>query len=470
MQPSEIALTLILMLYAMTQTAHRSALWLYPRTIKLITLAIIFILIAIRLVGTGYSWQFLPLLAVSLIAVIVLFSISAHRRVLRRLSAATILVLTVAALLPLSLFPIADFPKPAGPFLVGTTTLHLTDESRAELYGRNADGPREFMVQLWYPTDIAEGYPRGDYLPNASESAPAIAKRLELPSFILNHTNLLEVNSRVGAPLSPRNKQYPILVFSHGYQSLRGQTTPLMEELASQGYVVASMEHTYGAAVTIFPDGRIEFLDPNTLSGEGAAYDASARKLGEQWQQDIQFFLASVKERQVPPEMNELFDGRIDFTKLGMFGHSTGAGVAMKTCQLEACKAVLGLDAWFGPVSDENLETGSPSPALFLMSELWPKPKNVSRIAKFMKNSKQATWLTILGTGHYDFSDLPFLSPLTYQLGLSGPIDSTRGQQIVTQTTLSFFDQFLMADAHESSDLILPGFEEVVEKKPSELK
>jgi hypothetical protein len=49
----------------------------------------------------------------------------------------------------------------------------------------------------------------------------------------------------------------------------------------------------------------------------------------------------------------------------------------------------------------------------------------------------------IEGTAHYDFSDLPLLSPLAPQLGLKGPIAGKRVTTIVNDYLLSFFDSTL---------------------------
>ena len=60
--------------------------------------------------------------------------------------------------------------------------------------------------------------------------------------------------------------------------------------------------------------------------------------------------------------------------------------------------------------------------------------------------------LTIAGTRHYDFSDLPLLSPLSPWLGLKGPIDGRRVLEIVSQFSVAFFDAHLKG---EGSGLVL---------------
>jgi hypothetical protein len=51
--------------------------------------------------------------------------------------------------------------------------------------------------------------------------------------------------------------------------------------------------------------------------------------------------------------------------------------------------------------------------------------------------------ISIEGTEHYDFSDLPLLSPLASRLGLKGPISGRRVTGIINDYLLSFFDSTL---------------------------
>jgi hypothetical protein len=50
------------------------------------------------------------------------------------------------------------------------------------------------------------------------------------------------------------------------------------------------------------------------------------------------------------------------------------------------------------------------------------------------------TVATIKGTSHYDFTDLPALSPLASQMGLKGPLNGRRVIKIVNDYSLAFFD------------------------------
>jgi len=93
------------------------------------------------------------------------------------------------------------------------------------------------------------------------------------------------------------------------------------------------------------------------------------------------------------------------------------------------------------PVSEQVLETGTDRPLLFLFSEAFPTETNwmlFDRLASHLTGSFPVA--TILGTAHYDFSDLPALSPLAPQMGLKGPLNGKRVIRIVNDFTLAFFD------------------------------
>ncbi len=57
----------------------------------------------------------------------------------------------------LVLFPIFKFPKPSGPYQIGTVTYHWTDSLRDEPFTEDPSVHRELMVQIWYPTDSISG-------------------------------------------------------------------------------------------------------------------------------------------------------------------------------------------------------------------------------------------------------------------------------------------------------------------------
>jgi predicted dienelactone hydrolase len=328
-------------------------------------------------------------------------------------------------------------------------TFDLVDDGRVEMYGQAAGGPRRFLIQIWYPAQLERGDRPAPWMENARMVAPAIAQWLNLPSFFLDHLELAHTSSNFDAPVDPSSAPYPLLIFSHGWGGFRAQNTFQMQELASHGYVIVGMEHTYGAVVTVFPDGSTAYNDPAALP-EGvpeAEYDAAARRLVQQWIGDMAFALDVLEDwNQADP--GGRFPDLLDGTRVGVLGHSTGGAAAVEFCATDArCDAGLGMDVWMTPVREATLDEGVPQPFLFLFSEQWPTAKNQALFDRLRRHSNAGDrTITVLGADHYDFSDLPALSPLAPQLGLKGPIPGPRVQHIINAYSLAFFDQALKGE------------------------
>ncbi|MEM9773627.1 MAG: hypothetical protein AAF902_03545 [Chloroflexota bacterium] len=423
----------------------------------------------IHFLTEGYRWQMLPLYALLGILLLVGALVSWEAADLKVpqtiIFSMGIALLTLIFTLPPILFPVNRLPTPTGEYTVGTLSEAWVDTSRTELYGTDDRAPREFVTQTWYPAAEISSEETVDYLPQSRITGRTLATRLGLPAFILDHLTLLNTYSFDQA--TPEAGPFPVLIFSHGYNSFRGQSTTLMEDLASHGYVVVSMEHTYGSALTVFPDGRIIFHNEDTLEGSGEELRRTGLTLGNQWTEDILYVLEQIEERS--NDSNHPF-AAADLDSLGVFGHSTGGGVTFDVCAREPrCKAAVGLDAWFGPTPDAVIETGSRLPSFFLMSEFWPKTDNTNNIRAFINNSDSAAWATVKQTGHYDFADIPFLSPLTTRIGLSGGIDPYRGQEINRAFVRGFFDQHLKGIPADYLTRSNPQFPEITFGVPDDV-
>jgi hypothetical protein len=105
------------------------------------------------------------------------------------------------------------------------------------------------------------------------------------------------------------------------------------------------------------------------------------------------------------------------------------------------------MDPYLRPVSPQVLENGVAQPSFFMFSQSWANDadsRNNERFRKFILNLPQSLGvISIRGTAHYDFSDLPLLSPLTPRLGLRGSIDGERVTFILNDYLRSFFDATL---------------------------
>lgn len=448
MRPLEILIPAILaiyLLYPLTGYKRPLAVGILP--------AFSFIVIVVHASIEGMRWQMIPLYVFTVVTL--LFSIPnffrrsqiADQGMKRtwRVSLSLIL-LALSTALPI-LLPVPSIPNPGGPYQVGTRIYELTDNSRKELYS-GRDEARRFQIQVWYPAELVPSDERAPWMDKANIFAPAISEYLHLPSFFLDHLALTRVPAYKEAKVAETTEGFPIILFSHGWNGFDAQNTGQALQLASHGFVVAAMQHTYGALVTVFKDGEIAKNNPSALPGgiPDDEYDIAARKLGDQWAGDMAYALDFLEEQNL--DATSPFHGRLDPSRVGAYGHSTGGGAVIQFCGTDSrCKALLGVDPFMRPVSSDVLDNGLKQPAFFMFSQAWADDtmsynnKLFGPFYSHLMNPYGA--VTIHGTTHYDFTDLPLLSPLAPQLGLKGPINGKRVTTIVNDYLLSFFEATL---------------------------
>ena len=237
-------------------------------------------------------------------------------------------------------------------------------------------------------------------------------------------------------------------MFSHGWQGFNAQNTVQALELASHGFFVVGVQHPYGAVITVFPDGTIAPNNPSALpdGAPQAEYETAAHKLVDQWAGDLSFSLDTMQTQNA--DSNEPFYKALDLTRVGVYGHSTGGGAVIQFCGSDPrCKALLGMDPFMRPVSYEVIDSGVTQPSFFMFSQRWTDDvdsRNNELFHRFIPHVGNALGvISIDGTAHYDFADLPLLSPLAPQLGLKGPINGNRVVTIVDDYLLSFFETTL---------------------------
>ena len=275
---------------------------------------------------------------------------------------------------------------------------------------------------------------------------PALAARLNLPPYFLDHLKYVTTQSYLDAPVSPAETRYPVLLFSHGWGGFRAQNTHQAEQLASHGYIIAAIDHTYDAAATVFPDGRVALHNDAILSAATSPVElqAAAAQLVKQRVGDLAFVLDQLALLDAA-DPGGRFTGRLDLSRVGVFGHSMGGGTTIEFCAHDTrCQAALTMDAYLPPVSGDVYTTGLQQPWLAMFSERWPTAENNRLFDQLFHAPGRAAYeVRIAGTAHYDFSDIPSLTPLAPAMGLKGPLSGDRVTLIIDDYSLAFFDHIL---------------------------
>lgn len=175
-------------------------------------------------------------------------------------------IFTLGASVPviaLVMFPVWPLPKPSGEHAVGVRTFEIADASRPGLFNAPPGAPRRLAVRVWYPAGEVSGHSQRPYFTQreSGTTARTLGEMVGFPQFFA-YTKHVRTNSYEDAPLMPDARNLPVILYSHGYTSFLGQNTVLMEELASHGYVVFSIQHTSDSAATLFLNGDVIPFDP----------------------------------------------------------------------------------------------------------------------------------------------------------------------------------------------------------------
>ncbi len=442
-------------------------LWRNPRPTSVRFLpAVALLVILIHFTVEGYRWQMILLYVLTVILAALAFF---HVEIKTVGSILTILLLALATAIP-ALLPVPRIANPSGPYDVGTRIYELIDDSRREIYSGREEA-RRFMIQVWYPSEADSSSERAPWMSEAKVYAPAIASHIGLPSFFLDHLALVKIPSYKESPLAASSKPFPVILFSHGWNGFNAQNTGQALELASHGYVVVGVQHTYGAVVTVFPNGDVALNNPAALPPDETPtdeYEVTAQKLVEQWAGDLGYTLDFMKGEN--EDSSSPFFGKLNLNLVGVYGHSTGGGAAVQFCGTDPrCIALLGMDPFMRPVSYEVINNGVEQPSFFMFSQTWAdntESRNNELFNRFYPKVEQPRGaITIDGTAHYDFTDLPLLSPLAPQLGLKGPINGNLVTSIVNDYLLSFFDLTLKGDATDLFDAQTQKYAEVKRMK-----
>lgn len=358
--------------------------------------------------------------------------------------------LIAATLATVTLFPVTEIPNVTGPFTVGSTVRHLVDTGRAETLAINYHGPRELMVQFWYPAGLS-----GDQAAAREDRFIDLIRRL-----LVGRTRRRAVPE---APLSAAQVRYPVVVFSPSWRGQRGQNLFQVEELASRGYVVVGIDHPYLSRTTVFPDGRVvhaessDFWDLSSDDNLRRSFARIERELAVRVK-DIEF-VASELQRIDQPGSGDRFSGRLDRDRFGVLGYSFGGAASAQVCR-EDRRFKAGIDMG-GSMFGEVAEAGVPRPFLFMDDET-PRPladeltqrstqkrlyaQLVERDYRLEASSLEkygGYQIMIAGTEHGNYTDQPADLSLWDYLSNLGRIKPARGFRIINAYTVAFFDQYL---------------------------
>jgi hypothetical protein len=293
---------------------------------------------------------------------------------------------------------------------------------------------------------------------------------LHVPVFFFDHFGLVATNAVTVAPVASSGP-FPVLVYLTGLGGFRQASTFQIQELVSHGYVVVGIDQPYTAAAMTLP-GRIVLgltkdqvqpLIDQSLTPTTPAPTLHSQPLPDgivpYLARDVGFALdqLAVVDRSDP---NKVLTGQLDLRHIGAFGVSLGAMTTAEACRTDArLSACLMMDA---AMPADVTASGLTQPAMWLTrpaadmriervrSGGW-NDKDIAQTQQTMHATfdEQAPghgyFVSIPGMFHVNFTDAAYWSPLSSQLGLTGPISGQRGYDIINAYTTAFFDTSLRA-------------------------
>lgn len=370
---------------------------------------------------------------------------------------------------------------------IGTSYFHIVDKHREEILTNDPSDAREILVKLWYPAEIDSKqnpvpmwfHTQEHVLPFAPTEPPSEAV-----------TALLNTPSKSYLNAVPSKGNFPLVVFSHGYWSFLEQNQYLMEHLASQGYIVASVGHNHQAAAMMQANGEMVFIDAaardsdwfladdanigaqqlndelNKLRGKQLTasqkervyqlteWAAGDRQWIDYWVKDMTKALQVITQinngnlsQTLSPAMDlSLFSQRIDVENVAAVGGSMGGPAALDFCNtVESCTAAVNFDAvHYNLLRPQQSKENYRKPYMLMLAGDGT-PAAMSLIMEQQK--AEAYVINVAGATHMNFTDNSILN----NNGL-GPIDGERMINLMNATVSRFIAK--QYDSKTSDDFL----------------
>jgi pimeloyl-ACP methyl ester carboxylesterase len=229
--------------------------------------------------------------------------------------------------------------------------------------------------------------------------------------------------------------RFPVIVYSHGLQTARTINSQIAIDLASHGYIVASVDHI-DCNCTVFPDAR-GVVYPPAVNQDTALLQSRTN--------DLAFLLASLAQFD---SSDAVLSGRLDLSNVGAMGWSWGGATAGEFARVDSrIKCAAMLDPGISPgVSPPLFSIGLQKPFL-AMTDTLPNPSFLPTTSQFTAWSSNlfnmavtnAAWFQVSNANHPDFCDWGWAMN-------AGP--GTRGAALAIDAgTLWLFDTYLKGEA-----------------------
>ncbi|XP_021073828.1 platelet-activating factor acetylhydrolase [Mus pahari] len=343
----------------------------------------------------------------------------------------------------------SKIPKGNGSYPVGCTDL---------MFGY---GNESVFVRLYYPAQH-QGRLDTVWIPN-KEYFWGLSIFLGTPSIVGNILHLLYGSLTTPAswnsPLRTGEK-YPLIVFSHGLGAFRTIYSAIGNSLASNGFIVATVEHRDRSASATY-----YFEDQAAAKVENRSW-LYLRKLKQEESESVRKEQVQQRARECSRALSAILDiehgnpkenvlgsafdvkqlkDAIDETKIALIGHSFGGATVLQALsEDQRFRCGVALDPWMYPVSEE-LHRRIPQPLFFINSAKFQTPKDIAKMKDFYQPGKERKMITIKGSVHQNFDDFTFITGkiIGNKLTLKGEIDSRVAIDLTNKASMAFLQKHL---------------------------
>jgi dienelactone hydrolase len=387
---------------------------------------------------------------------------------------ATLGVLGVGAVLGslwLELRSELTLPRPTGSLEVGHAIYDWPDDVKLDTLAPVPGAKRELLVWIWYPSAAGQSVAMDEYLPaqmRAAAGPPGGPMR-----FVTRDVSKVHGHSTRDSDLSPQQRSYPVVIMRAGASARVINYSTLAQDLASHGYVVVGFDAPYRTGVVAFPDGRVMRRTPENnpeLCLGREEQERCLNRLLTAWTADIAFVLDRLERLNASDRSGKL-TGRLDMTRVGVFGHSFGGAAAAQFCHEDPrCKAGIDVD---GAPHGSVIQEGIRQPFMFLLSDHGDSSDPASRQIKADIQSIYERLppdgrlrIAIRGANHFTFSDdgallkSGLVRAVLRVFGKLG-IDGRRQLAVTTYCVHRFFDAYLKGTSASRLDISSPLYPEI---------
>jgi hypothetical protein len=317
---------------------------------------------------------------------------------------------------------VASLPGPSGPCNVQLHSAELTDQARVDPFDP-AHRKRSIIVSTYSPTQCGAVQSSAYFPPLTAKFEDEEFQAFGIPNG--TYASLRGQSHRPNCADQRNARDFPLVVFSPALATSRLLYTLLLQDIASSGFAVVSIDHPYDADIVEFPDGRVVLGTLANISTEAEVDpDLNVRVA------DVSFVLDILHQRSnvdglFPSLLNT--GGKLRLDQVAALGHSLGGATAAQV-MLTDDRFVGGINldgALWGPVAQEGLSSSHP---FLIFAHTNHTQNNEPSWASFLSNS--SGWkvgLELANSQHYTFSDFPMLvAALDIAPAVKGLIQATR--------------------------------------------